>query len=241
MKIFCSLLFLLTSLASATDISLGTERDAAVRLQIFLDQKLFGPGIIDGKPGTFTTRAIESYNRAKGRDLADRTIIQTEANDLVKNTYVTTTVPTIAKRFVNFKLPYKRVEQAEQRALSYRSYYELMAERYHTSEDVLYELNGRAKTRAAGPGKTLIVPNVEPFKIEDLKPGRMHRSSESLANRRIIIDTKVRQIQVYQVIDKSMASNGGAASAEEGLSFGSQFPDHSRTGEIHSPWHLDAS
>ena len=32
-----------------------------VRLQIYLDEKRFGPGFIDGKLGTFTTKAVHSY------------------------------------------------------------------------------------------------------------------------------------------------------------------------------------
>ena len=43
------------------------DRDGAVRLQIFLDQKHFGPGFIDGKPGMFTKLAIENYNVSLGR------------------------------------------------------------------------------------------------------------------------------------------------------------------------------
>ena len=210
MKSLLLVFFLLTPFAAATDKSLGTERDASVRVQILLDQKMFGPGVIDGKPGAFTKRAIEAYNRSMGRDESDMTILQVEADELVENTYVTAVVPKSAKKFVNPKLPYKRVEQAEQRSLAYRSYYELMAERYHTSESVLYELNGKKTTWGAVPGKTLIVPNVKPFKIEDIRPGRMHKDDDtSLSNRKVVIDTKERQIQIYQLIDNSMASNGG--------------------------------
>lgn len=211
MKSFFLAFLSLASLAGATDISLGTERDAAVRLQILLDQKLFGPGVIDGKPGTFTTRAIVSYNRSMGRDEGEKTIIQAEADELVTNTYVTAVVPSIAKKFVNAKLPYKREDQAKERALSYRSYYEFMAERYHTSESVLYELNGKKTTWGAVPGRTLVVPNVEPFKIEEIRPGRMHKGDGSdLAKRKVIIDTKERQIQIYEIPNQAVASNGPA-------------------------------
>lgn len=211
MKLLLSTLIFLTSFAGATDISLGTKRDAAVRLQILLDQKMFGPGVIDGKPGTFTRRAVAAFNRSMGRDEADTTIIQVEADELITNTYVTATVPAAAKKFVDPKLSYKRAEQAEARALSYRSYFEFMAERYHTSESVLYELNGKKTTWAVIPGKTLIVPNVEPFKIEEIRPGRTYKGDNSyLAKRKVIIDTKERQIQVYEIPDKSVASTTGA-------------------------------
>ncbi|GHC45315.1 L,D-transpeptidase family protein [Roseibacillus persicicus] len=216
MKTFLIPLLLLTQLVSATDQTLGEERDAAVRVQILLDQKMFGPGFIDGKPGTFTKRAVAAYNRSMGRAEDDLVAIQLEADALVSATYVTATVPRDAKRFVNAKLPTKREEQAKVSALSYRSYFEFMAERYHTSEDVLYELNGRKKTWGVLPGKTLVVPNVEPFKIEDIKPGRMHSGKNSeLSKRQVIIDTKEKQIQIYEPIDTSVASNGEAISSGE--------------------------
>lgn len=214
--LFFALLFL-APFASATDKSLGEQRDAAVRVQILLDQKMFGPGFIDGKPGTFTKRAIAAYNRSMGRSEGDTTILQAEADELVEHTFVTATVPKVAKKFVNPKLPYKRVEQAEEKALTYRSYYEFMAERYHTSESVLYELNGKKTTWAAVPGRTLVVPNVEPFKIEDIKPGRSYSGKGSpLANRKVVIDTKERQIQIYEIPDNSLASNGVAVSSAGG-------------------------
>ena len=34
------------------------ERDVTTQLQIFLDQQLFGPGKIDGRPGEFVTKAL---------------------------------------------------------------------------------------------------------------------------------------------------------------------------------------
>ena len=36
--------------------------DDALRLQIFLDEANFGPGIVDGKPGRFTELAVQSWN-----------------------------------------------------------------------------------------------------------------------------------------------------------------------------------
>src|SRR5688572_29782548 len=42
------------------------EIDVTTRAQIFLDQQLFGPGKIDGRPGEFFTKAIKRYQRAHG-------------------------------------------------------------------------------------------------------------------------------------------------------------------------------
>src|SRR5687767_3591131 len=40
--------------------------DDAVRLQIFLDEAHFGPGVVDGKPGRFTELAVFAWNEVNG-------------------------------------------------------------------------------------------------------------------------------------------------------------------------------
>ncbi|MFM7607032.1 MAG: hypothetical protein ACKO8Z_17775, partial [Prosthecobacter sp.] len=42
------------------------NRDALLRIQIFLDQNLFSPGKLDGTIGEFTHKAVVNYNFAKG-------------------------------------------------------------------------------------------------------------------------------------------------------------------------------
>ncbi|MEM9080264.1 MAG: L,D-transpeptidase [Verrucomicrobiota bacterium] len=201
--LFFSLIF--ASFVSAK--TFGEERDAAFRLQIFLDQKNFGPGVIDGHPGTFTQRAIAAYNSTLGRAEDDVASVQEEADEVVSTTFVTAVVPNSAERFVNFKLPYKRTQQAEEKSLVYRSYLEYMAERYHTSEKVLTELNGKKITWGLAPKKTLVVPNVEPFQIEEIRAGRVYRADEGeLSARRVVIDTKLKQILIYAPIETGLAS-----------------------------------
>ena len=56
------------------------DLETAVRLQIFLDQKRFGPGFIDGKPGKFTTKAVHAYNRSVGRVPDDWSALLSELN-----------------------------------------------------------------------------------------------------------------------------------------------------------------
>ena len=43
-----------------------SQHDVTTQLQIFLDQQLFGPGKIDGRPGEFVTKALNRYQRAHG-------------------------------------------------------------------------------------------------------------------------------------------------------------------------------
>ncbi|MBT8045226.1 MAG: hypothetical protein KJO79_09780, partial [Verrucomicrobiae bacterium] len=120
----------------------------AVRLQIYLDQKHFGPGFIDGKPGMFTKLAIENYNTSLGRKKDDLQVVA-ESIKNVTQPYATAIIPTLVSDYVDPTLPTKRSLQAERKYMSYRSVAEFMAERYHTSEDLLIELNGASVVRSA--------------------------------------------------------------------------------------------
>ncbi|MFP6865270.1 MAG: L,D-transpeptidase [Roseibacillus sp.] len=174
------------------------DLEIAVRLQIFLDQKRFGPGFIDGKPGKFTTKAVHAYNRSVGRVPDDWSALLSELNGQLGETFATAIVPELASQWVNSRLPRSYALQAKQKRMAYRSYLEFMAERYHTSESFLIELNGTKKANGARPRRALKVPNVEPFMIEKLAEGRTHRSDETLSARIVVIDTKGRNLFIYE-------------------------------------------
>ena len=174
------------------------DLETAVRLQIYLDQKQFGPGFIDGKPGKFTTKAVHSYNRSVGRMPDDWVALIAEATNRVGETYAIAIVPDSATAWVNPELPLDYPEQAKEERMAYRSYLEFMAERYHTSETFLIELNGTKRANGIKPRDALKVPNVSPFLIERLAEGRTHREDEMLSARTVVIDTRGRNLFIYQ-------------------------------------------
>jgi len=174
------------------------DLESAVRLQIYLDQKRYGPGFIDGKPGKFTTKAVHAYNRSVGRVPGDWTALLSEVNQELGETYATAIVPKVATEWVNPELPRTYALQAKEKRMAYRSYLEFMAERYHTSESVLTELNGTEKSNSAKPRSALKVPNVGPFMIEKLAAGRTHQKEETLSARTVVIDTRGRTLFIYE-------------------------------------------
>ncbi len=195
MKALFALLLLV--LPSFADGGKPTSLDEGLRLQIFLDQKCFGPGFLDGKPGNFTEGAVYAYNRAQGRSPGDWDAIMADARNEVPTLYATATVPSFAAKYVNPKLPTDRKKQAEEKMMSYRSYLEFMAERYHTSESFLIELNGKKKAYNLAPRAILKVPNIEPFQIENFASGRSHKSDTKLSARTVIIDTSMKKLFIY--------------------------------------------
>jgi lipoprotein-anchoring transpeptidase ErfK/SrfK len=194
-KLLLSALFFTASLSAEDGKPESPEE--GLRVQIFLDQKLFGPGFLDGKPGNFTEGAVYAYNRSQGRSPGDWAAILEDALKEVPNLYAVASVPSFAVKYVNPKLSTKREKQAEEKMMSYRSYLEFMAERYHTSDTFLIQLNGTKKAYNLGPRSTLKVPNIEPFRIEELAAGRSHKADEELSLRTVIIDTGMKQLFIY--------------------------------------------
>jgi hypothetical protein len=183
----------------------GSEN--AMRLQVFLDQKLFGPGVIDGKPGHFTKLAIQNYNRSLGRPLNDSRVLE-EAKLQVPSVFATAIVPSFVMDYVDPSLPYKRAEQAKRKAMAYRSVGEYMAERYHMAEDFLIELNGAAAVNAAKAGSALKVMNVEPFLIENLKEGKGNKKDPILSARHVVVDTEIKQVLIYELVVPERNADG---------------------------------
>jgi lipoprotein-anchoring transpeptidase ErfK/SrfK len=185
---------------------LPKDRDQAVRLQVFLDQKHFGPGFIDGKPGKFTKLAVKNYNISLGREKNDPRVVQ-EALMEVTQAYATAIVPIFVKDFIDHTLPQERSLQAGRKSMPYRSVAEFMAERYHTSEDLLIAINSAKTLRSATAHSAIKVPNIRPFLIEKLKHGRTYKREERLSAQRIVVDTQIKQIYVYTLILPTVQEN----------------------------------
>ena len=171
--------------------------DDAVRLQIFLDEANFGPGVIDGKIGQFSELAVRSWNELHGHPLDSWTAVNTAARKAVPNPFAVAIVPEISEKWVDAKLTYKRSQQGGVKRMSYRSIVEFMSERYHTDIPYLTALNPNAKIYGLKPRDTLIVPNVTAFQIENLT-GAAFKEDEALSQRHAIIDTKLNQVRIYE-------------------------------------------
>ncbi len=171
--------------------------EAAVRLQVFLDEALFGPGVIDGKPGRFTELAVRSWNEVNGHPLDDWTAVVAAAEKAVPDPFGVALVPDWAMKWVNPNLPTKHSDQAKLKRMSYRSLAEMMSERYHCDVPYLEELNGAKKMNNLKVRDSLIVPNVQPFLIENLK-GAAYVADAALSQRHAVVDTKLNQVRIFE-------------------------------------------
>ncbi len=168
----------------------------AVRVQIFLEQKNFGPGVVDGKIGLFTKLAAQTWFVSQGMGSVDWDSLTQMAREAVPVAYTTNVIPESAALWVDTTLPTKREGQAARKRMSYRSMGEYMAERFHASIDFLVQLNGAAVVANAKPGTELRVPNVQPFLIESIA-GTQHKADERLSQRVLVVDTKMNQLRIF--------------------------------------------
>ena len=178
--------------------------DDAVRLQIFLDEAKFGPGVIDGKPGQFTELAVQSWNEVNGYPALDWTAVNTAARKAVTHPLAVAIIPDFAKAWVDGSLPTKKSLQAKRKRMTYRSYVEFMSERYHCNVELLTLLNGSSKINNLKPRDTLIVPNVQPFTIESLT-GAGYKADEAMSQRHAVVDTKINQVRIFEAAPAALA------------------------------------
>lgn len=196
------------------------QGEDAVRLQIFLDEAKFGPGVIDGKPGRFTELAVRSWNEVNGHPLDDWSAVMTAARKAVPSPLAVALVPDWSKDWVNPDVPFTdRKGQSKLKRMSYRSVAELMSERYHTDVTYLTELNGNKKINNLKARDSVIVPNVKAFRFEDIK-GTAYQADEALSQRHVVVDTKINQMRIFEaapaalVVEEPTATPVAAAPAE---------------------------
>ena len=175
---------------------LVTKREITAQLQIFLDQQLFSPGMIDGKPGKFLTTSFKRWQRA--HDLPETGVI--DENVPLASVYPVYTFHTVAKGDMKFvgELPGKTAEQAHRKFLPYPGYVDFVAERYHCSTDFLARLNPGVRFGKLNPGDTVRVPNVEPFKVEDMPETGNLPAREEFKNRHIVITRSQTILELFE-------------------------------------------
>ncbi|MDI1312337.1 L,D-transpeptidase family protein [Prosthecobacter sp.] len=169
--------------------------DDILRLQIFLDTQLFGPGKLDGRPGEFTTKALKRYQHSHG---LPETEMETHTVDLssVPEVYTNYTIRAEDLKFVG-DLPHQPSAQSKKKYLPYDSLLEFLTERFHSAPDLLEFINRPMKLGALKPGDVVKVPAVQPFLIEELAEVPKLPEVPEFLTRVIKIDTREKVLDVW--------------------------------------------
>lgn len=189
------------------DPGVPRDRDTVLRIQIFLDKNLFGPGKLDGAIGEFTYKAVVNYNYAHGqRDLYNWQTVQMAAEREVPVPYAAFKISPELLKYVYPDLPEKPEEQEKYPFMAYRSLLELIAERFHTDETFVAAINPQKNMNALKPGDIVVVPNVRSFRIEEVKPMQSYKEDVTLSSHTIVIDTTERMAAVYSAKEMMLAA-----------------------------------
>jgi lipoprotein-anchoring transpeptidase ErfK/SrfK len=183
----------------------ASERDNILRVQIFLDGENFGPGVVDGRTGEFTRKAVAAWNVAHRQESNNWRPVLDESERRVRTNYAAYQVRAEDEKFLTPNLPSKPDEQQALEFIGYRSLAEFVAERYHTSEKFLAALNPALKLSALRVGDWVKVPNVEPFLIENVEPQKTWSRQQPQSKRAVLIDTRHKTAAFYNEDDSLFA------------------------------------
>ena len=115
-----------------------------MQAQVVLDRLGFTPGVVDGKMGMSTVNAIKGFQESRGIEVSGE-LDEPTLQALAEWKHIPATrVVTIPQDFANDQftvIPEDRKEQAKLPRMGYSSLAEKIAERFHTTDEVLAELN----------------------------------------------------------------------------------------------------
>lgn len=173
----------------------ATERlpqDQTLKLQILLDSKGFGPGVVDGRPGEFTSKAAALYQQSRG--------LPAESSPATEEIQAYSTYTITAQDLGAVGIMASGAEnQSKQEKLPYTSLVELLSERFHTSQKFLRGLNPGLDFNAAGSGATITVPGIRrPFRFDAFPSTYPAPSPVTAKARRVIVDLKQKILQVVE-------------------------------------------
>ena len=142
-----------------------TRGPIPLRFEILLDRAGFSPGIIDGTWGKNAAKAMNWFLVANGMDSVKGSIDQATYEKLTSAgqsspviTSYQVTADDIKGPFV--KIPDNVYQKAKLDCLCYSSPAEALAEKFHTSEQMLKQLNPGVDLQSVTAGTSLQVPNV---------------------------------------------------------------------------------
>lgn len=180
--------------------------DANLRIQIYLDENNFGPGYLDGKIGEFGKKAASVFNQIRGIPVGNYYQLIEAAGKRVPELYTTYTIKEEDLKFVTPGLPAKPQQQAKAKYMGYRSLLEFTAERFHTSDEFLQQINGSENLYNLKPGSTVKVPNVTPFELEAWPKHTQFKAEEPAAAQSVVVDIRARVAIFFNAENKPIAS-----------------------------------
>jgi len=215
----------------------ATKRPALSRdilhVQVILDHLGFPPGVLDGREGDGLTAALKGFQISRQLPVTgkidQRTLQALHQHRAIRPTRILRLTPEMLAGPYVLPFPSDPQEQAKLKSMGYRSPMEKLAEMFHTTPQVLIELNS-ADTRLA-PGVPVEFPNVVPASQDypaDMKPewrktlADLNVGAVQPKAGRIVVDKSDKVLRVFGKDGKLVAQfNVSTGSTRDPLPIGS--------------------
>lgn len=220
--------------ATGSDTIADSQQRPVMQMQVVLERLGFAPGVIDGREGPSLVNAIKGFQEARNLPVTGEADEKTRAALAEWDTIPATRIVTIPQNWsqISFTgLPDSPAEQAKLTEMGYESLAEKLAERFHTTPEVLAQLNpggepaGSNSASAApspaatnapafAPGQQIRVPNIGADRInaagvdnkdwlETLRALGVGTDQPEVA--RIVVDESGGWLKAYDANDKLAA------------------------------------
>jgi len=141
------------------DVALAdSEPRPIMQLQVVLERQGFGPGVIDGREGLSTANALKGFQEANELEVTGELDVATRGALARWDDVAATRVVRIPASWggdTYHAVPDEPADQAKMDRLGYASIDERLAERFHTTVEVLHALNpGGRPASSEGEGAT---------------------------------------------------------------------------------------
>lgn len=187
-----------------------------LRAQVLLDHLGFSPGVIDGKEGQSYVAALRGFQISRGLDASGKLDAATEKALQDGRTIPATRMVVIPAGFAKGPFvpafPKDAAEQAKLPALGYRNLTEALAERFHTTPEMLVALN--SPSTLVGAGRPFRVPNIPDVDVPNIGKdergwnGTLERlgvAPDQTAAAKVVVDKSEGVLKVYDEADKLVA------------------------------------
>jgi lipoprotein-anchoring transpeptidase ErfK/SrfK len=216
----CAALFAFTPLAAASETKARQGKPpidwTILHAQVILDSLGFSPGIIDGREGQSLTAALKGFQTTRGLETSgalDReTLWALHEYRARRPTMRVTLDPAMLQGpFIN-PMPKEPADQAKLPTLGYTRPLEKLAEMFHTTPEVLVELNPGGGTIA--PGTAFFFPNVLPESHDyqgELKPAwrqtltDLNVDARQPAGDHVVVDKSEKVLKVFDAGNRLVA------------------------------------